>query len=167
MAQQRIILTNAEPNMNASGEELADIIIHRLGLMPRKKGSTEKMNKVLVELYERSKQSAQTRDPAKSIMTVEEMAYFAGITRQTMYEYLKRWIELDLLTKVSFVDSNHQVVIGYRLNGYTLEQAFEKARARINNHLDLSQKYIRELQRILKNEKISQAQKGKADTKQE
>lgn len=165
MAQQKIILTNIEPNINATSEELAQILIDRLGLMPRKKGSTERMNKVLIEIYERAKNANQTKDPTKCIMTVEDMAYFAGISRQTMYEYLKRWLELDLITKVSYVDSSHQVVIGYKLNGNTVEQAFEKARARINNNLDLTLKYIRELQRVLKNEKISQAQKGKSEAK--
>jgi hypothetical protein len=167
MAQQKIILTNAEPNINATSEELALIIIERLGLMPRKKGSTERMNKVLIELYERAKDSSQSKDPTKSIMTVEQMAFFAGITRQTMYEYLKRWLELDLITKVSFVDEKHQVIIGYKLNGNTVEQAFEKARARISNNLDLSLKYIKELQRVLKNEKISQSQKGKSEQKEQ
>jgi hypothetical protein len=167
MAQQKIILTSVEPNMNATSEELAQTIIDRLGLMPRKKGSTERMNKVLVELYERSKDGSQSKDPTKSIMTVEAMAYFAGITRQTMYEYLKRWLELDLITKVSFVDAQHQVIIGYKLNGNTVELAFDKARARINNNLDLTLKYIKELQRVLKNEKISLAQKGKSEQKEQ
>ena len=52
LAQQKIILTNVEPDINATADELANVVIWRLGLMPRKKGSTEKMNKVLIELYE-------------------------------------------------------------------------------------------------------------------
>jgi hypothetical protein len=167
MAFRRIILTDAEPNLNATGEELADIIIQRLGLMPRKSGSTERMNKVLAELYERAKDAGQARDPSKSIVTVEEMAIFAGITRQTMYEYLKRWIELDLISKISYVDKDRKVIIGYKLNGSTLEQAFEKARARINNNLDLTLKCIKEMQRVVKNEKISASQKGKSSQKDE
>jgi hypothetical protein len=162
MSEQKIILTNAEPNLNASSEEMADIIIQRLGLMPRKKGSTEKMNLVLMELYERAKEAARVHMPAKAIMTVEEMGGFAGITRQTMYDYIKRWLELDLIVKTSYIDIENKVNIGYRLNGNTLEQAFEKARARINNNLDLTLKYIREMQRTVKNEKIStSAQKNK------
>jgi hypothetical protein len=164
MAEQKIILTNIEPNLNANSDELAAVLIYRLGLMPRKKGSTERMNKVMIELYERAKDAGQTKDPSKSIVTVEEMAVFAGITRQTMYEYLKRWLELDLITKMSYVDSEKRVVIGYKLNGNTLEQAFDKAQAKIHNHLDLSSKYVKELQRVLKNEKISVSQKAKSET---
>ncbi len=152
---QKIQLTNAEADMNPSSEELAGVLIERLGLMPRKKGSTEKMNKVLVEFYERAKNASRTKDPTRSIMTVEEMGYHAGITRQTMYDYLKRWLELDLIIKTSFIDQHNNVVIGYRLNGNTLEQAFEKSRMRISNNLDTTMKYMRELQKVIKNEKIS------------
>jgi hypothetical protein len=167
MSEQKIILLSAEPNLNADSEELAEIIIQRLGLMPRKKGSTEKMNFVLMEFYERAKEAARIHMPAKAIMTVEEMGAFAGITRQTMYDYIKRWLELDLIIKTSYIDIENKVNIGYRLNGNTLEQAFEKARARINNHLDLTVKYIRELQRTVKNEKISSsAQKNKSPDRQ-
>lgn len=158
----KIILTNVEPDINANSEELADVLIQRLGLMPRKKGSTEKMHRVLIELYERAKEAARTKNPTKSIMTVEDMAYFAGITRQTMYDYLKRWLELDMINKTSFIDETQKVVIGYKLNGNTLETAFEKARARINNHMDFTSKYIKELQKIVKNEKISQSRQEKA-----
>ena len=160
-AEQKLILTNIEPNINANSEEQADVLIQRLGLMPRKKGSTERMNKVLIELYERAKDAARQKNPTKSIITVEDMAYFAGITRQTMYDYLKRWLDLDLITKTSYIGQDNKVVIGYKLNGNTLELAFEKARARINNNLDLTLKYIRELQKTLKNEKISKSQKSR------
>lgn len=163
-AAQKIILADTEPDINAGSLDLAQVVIERLGLMPRKRGSTEKMNRVLVELYERAKEASRQKDPTKSIMTVEEMAYFAGITRQTMYDYLKRWLLLDLIQKTSFIGENHKVVIGYRLNGPTLEAAFEKARTRITNNLDYTFRYIKELQRILKNEKISEAQKEKAET---
>jgi len=159
-AQQKIILTNIEPDINANSEQQAQVLIHRLGLMPRKKGSTERMNRVLIELYERAKDANRHKNPTKSIMTVEDMAYHAGITRQTMYDYLKRWLALDLINKTSFIDENHKVVIGYKLNGNTLEQAYEKARARINNNLDFTAKYIRELQKTLKNEKISASHKA-------
>jgi len=164
-AEQKIILTNIEPNINANSEELANVLIQRMGLMPRKKGSTERMNKVLIELYERAKEASRHKDPTKSIMTVEDMAYFAGITRQTMYDYLRRWLMLDLINKTSYIDQSHKVVIGYKLNGNTLEQAFEKSRVRINNNLEFTLKYIRELQKTVKNEKISQSQKSKSDKK--
>ncbi len=158
--ENKIILKASEPDINAGSDELAGILVDRLGLMPRKKGSTDKMHKVLVELYERAKEASRRKMPNKAIMTVEEMGFFAGITRQTMYDYLKRWLELELISKVSYIDMDNNVVIGYRLNGNTLEQAFEKTRAKINNNLDLTNKYIRELQRILKNEKIKGSQKG-------
>ena len=159
--ENKIILTGKEPDINAGSEELAGVIIERLGLMPRKKGSTDKMHNVLIELYERAKEGSQRKMPNKAIMTVEEMGFFAGITRQTMYDYLKRWLDLELITKVSYIDMNNNVVIGYRLNGNTLEQAFEKAKVKINNNLELTSKYIRELQRIRKNEKIKDNQKDK------
>ena len=160
-AKQKIILENIDPDINAGSEQLAEVIIARLGLMPRKKGSTEKMNKVLIEIYERAKEASRRKEPKKALMSVEDMAFFAGITRQTMYDYIKRWVELDLIVKTSYIDENNKVVIGYKLNGNTLEQAFEKARARINNNLDLTVKYIRELQKTLKNEKISKSIKDK------
>jgi len=156
LAQQKIILTNIEPDINATADELANVVIWRLGLMPRKKGSTEKMNKVLIELYERAKQASKQKQQTKAIMTVEDMAMFAGITRQTMYDYIKRWLDLDLITKTSYIGLDNKVVVGYKLNGSTLETTFDKAKMRISNHLDLTKKYILELQKQLKNEKISQ-----------
>ena len=155
LKMEKIILTNEEPNINADSHEMASVIINRLGLMPRKKGATERMNRVLIELYERSKLAGKEKSPTASIMTVEEMATFAGITRQTMYDYLKRWLLLDLIVKTSYIDKSDKVVIGYKLNGPTLENAFEKAKARILNNLDFTQKYIGELQRTIKNEKLS------------
>ena len=158
----KIILTDVEPSMNPNSKELAHIIITRIGLMPRKKGSTEDMYRPLIELYERSKRAYREKKPSLAVMTVEEMGEYAGITRQTMYDYLRRWLDLNLIVKTSYIDANEKVVIGYRLNGNTLEQAFEKAVMRIKNNLETTQKYVRELQKVLKNEKISQAQRGRA-----
>lgn len=141
--------------MNPTSEELADVIIHRLGLHPRKTGATEKMHHVLIELYEKTKAASREKNPKYAIMSVEEMAAYAHIKRQTMYDYLKRWLALDLIKKTSLVDHTGNVTIGYQLNGNTLESAYEKARAKIINHLDFTHKYILELQRLLKNEKIS------------
>jgi len=157
-SMKEIILNNLEPGINPSSEELANIIIERMGLMPRKKGSTEKMNQVLLELYEKAKAANKEKNPTLAIMTVEEMAVYAGITRQTMYDYLKRWLSLNLIIKNSFIDRENKVVIGYKLNGATLENAFEKAMVQIQNNLEQTQKYIVELQRIVKNEKIKQSQ---------
>jgi hypothetical protein len=159
----KIILTDIEPGINPSSDELANIVVTRLGLMPRKRGSTEKMNMVLVELYERSKRAYREKKPTDAVMTVEEMALLAGITRQTMYDYLKRWLAVDFIAKTSFIGPENKVVVGYKLNGNTLENAFEKARARISSNLDFTLKYILELQKTLKNEKISQGMKVKGD----
>lgn len=155
MAMPQFILRHAEPTMNPSSDELANVIIHRLGLMPRKKGSTEKMHRVLIELYEKAKVASRDKTPTAAIMTVEEMALHASISRQTMYDYIKRWIDTEFITKTSYIGSDQKVVVGYKLNGPTLESAFEKTRTRVHNNLDLTAKYVQELQRIVKNEKIS------------
>ncbi len=100
-------------------------------------------------------------------MTVEEMGLFAGITRQTMYDYLRRWLSLNLISKTSYIKDS-KVIIGYKLNGNTLENAFEKAHQTIQNNLVLTQNLIKELQKKIKNEKISNAQKERlVDDKQE
>jgi hypothetical protein len=146
--------------MNPSSDELANIVLSRIGLMPRKKGSTDKMHKTLVEMYERAKQANRKKQPELAVMTVEEMGLFAGITRQTMYDYLSRWLDLKLITKTSYIKDN-KVIIGYKLNGSTLENAFEKTSLAIQSNLDLTKKYIQELQKLVKNEKISESQKQK------
>ncbi|MBS3115245.1 hypothetical protein J4482_01305 [Candidatus Woesearchaeota archaeon] len=153
----KIILTNHEPNMNPTADELSRIIMHRMGLMPRKEGSTDKMQNVLVEIYEKMKAAQREKHPEAAVMTVEEMGLHAGITRQTMYDYLKRWVELDLISKTSFI-TDGKVIIGYKLNGSTLESAFEKSVQRITNYLETSMKYVRELQKLIKNEKIAASQ---------
>jgi hypothetical protein len=156
--ETKIVLHNSEASMNPTSEELARIIVTRMGLEPRKAGSTDKMFRALVELYERAKTSNRDKKPEAAVITVEEMAAFAGISRQTMYDYLGRWLDLDLIVKTSYIVDN-SVVIGYKLNGLTLESAYEKAKQRIVTNLDLTAMYIRELQKLIKNEKISQAQR--------
>lgn len=143
--------------MNPTADELSRIIMHRMGLMPRKEGSTDKMQNVLVEIYEKMKAAQREKHPEAAVMTVEEMGLHAGITRQTMYDYLKRWVELDLISKTSFI-TDGKVIIGYKLNGSTLESAFEKSVQRITNYLETSMKYVRELQKLIKNEKIAASQ---------
>ena len=86
-------------------------------------------------------------------MPVEEMAFFAGIKRQTMYDYLHRWLDLNILKKTSFV-SGGKVVIGYELNGTNLENAFRKAESKIKGHLDASFRVIAGLQKEIKKEKL-------------
>jgi len=157
----KIVLTNKETGLNPTSEELAKIILARIGLEPRKRGSTENMHKVFLELYERMKMANREKKPELAVMTVEEMGVFAGITRQTMYDYLKRWLALNIISKTSYIKEG-KVIIGYKLNGATLESAFEKSVLNIQNNLETTKKYIQELQRVLKNEKISQKQKENA-----
>ncbi len=152
----KFVLSHREPGMNPGSEELASVVIDRLGLSPRKTGSTDRMHKTLIELYERQKRANREKKPEAAVLTVEEMAIMAGITRQTMYDYLRRWLDLNLIAKTSYIE-NSKVIIGYKLNGPTLESAFDKAVGRIQGHLDDSKKYIVELQRIIKNEKIRAA----------
>ena len=151
----KIILKDTEPGLHPSPEDLAAIILDRMGLEPRKKGSTDKFHRVLAELYEKSKEAARNKNPESAILTVEEMALHAGITRQTMYEYLKRWLDLTFIVKTSYIKDG-KVIIGYKLNGNTLESAFEKSVQKINNSLETTAKYVQEYQRILKNDKIKQ-----------
>lgn len=160
--QHKIIIQDHEPSINPTSEELAAIILARIGLMPRKEGSTDKMHRVLLELYERAKQSYRQKKPELGVMTVEEMGYHAGISRQTMYDYLNRWTTLNIINKTSYI-ANGKVTIGYKLTGNTLEQSFEKVIGRIKMNMELTQRYIRELQRLVKNEKISETQSSKAD----
>lgn len=158
----KILISDAEPGMNPTAEELSKIILTRIGLTPRKQGSTEKMHNVLLELYEKAKASQRDKKPEAAVMTVEEMGLFAGITRQTMYDYLKRWLELSMIVKTSYINEG-KVVVGYKLNGNTLESAFEKAMQRVNNNLETSMKLVRELQKLVKNEKIAKTQKGRSE----
>ena len=161
MAKRAFYLTNIEPSsMNPDSKELASVIINRMGLEPRKKGSTDLMYRVLIELYERTKLSNKEKKPELAVLTVEEMGNVAGITRQTMYDYIKRWIDLDLIVKTSYIYEG-KVIIGYKLNGATLENSFEKASVKIKNNLDLTLKLVKELQNSIKKEKISETMKNK------
>ncbi|MBR9676657.1 hypothetical protein GOV04_00760 [Candidatus Woesearchaeota archaeon] len=155
--KNKIVLQDIEASMNPTSVELAQVILARAGLEPRKEGSTEKMHKILIELYERAKTAGRQKQPEAAVMTVEELAIFAGITRQTMYDYLKRWLALNLITKTSYI-VNTKVIIGYKLNGATLEAAFDRAHVQVNNIMDLTKKYVTQLQRVIKNEKISASQ---------
>lgn len=154
----KFVLEDHSIDTNVGSDNLASAIMTRIGLLPRKKGSTEKMHNVLLEFYERAKAANRDKKPELAVMTVEDMANNAGISRQTMYEYLGRWLDLGLIVKTSFI-SEGKVVIGYRLNGPTLETAFQKVQEQVNGHLDTTLKLVQELQKSVKNEKISQSQK--------
>ena len=162
----KIIINDLEPGMNPTSEELSKVILARIGLMPRKQGSTDKMHNVLLELYEKAKLSQREKRPESAVMTVEEMGIFAGITRQTMYDYLKRWLDLNLIVKTSYINEG-KVVVGYKLNGNTMESAFEKAMQKINNNMETSMKLVRELQKLVKNEKIAKTQKERVEEQSE
>lgn len=153
----KIMIGDQEPGMNPTAEELSKVIMARMGLMPRKEGSTDKMHNVLAELYEKMKIAQREKKPEAAVMTVEELGLHAGITRQTMYDYLRRWLELDLVAKTSYIQGG-KVIVGYKLNGGTLESSFMKAVQKINNHLETSMKYVKELQKLIKNEKIAASQ---------
>ncbi|RLE45762.1 hypothetical protein DRJ22_03620 [Candidatus Woesearchaeota archaeon] len=147
-----IQLNKTEP-IGKEKEELAKVLLARFGLLPRKKDGIAKFDKLLLELYERKKQANREKKPETAVMPVEEMALYAGIKRQTMYDYLKRWLDLQILKKTSFV-SEGKVVIGYELNGNNLEGAFRKAEATIKAHIDTSFRIIEELQLEIKKEKL-------------
>ncbi len=154
---EKIVLNGIEPSINPTSDEMANVVLSRIGLLPRKKGATDKMHRALLEMYERAKKSYRTKKPELAVMTVEEMGMHAGITRQTMYDYLRRWTEINLIVKTSYIYDG-KVVVGYKLNGNTIEQAFEKAMGTIKSNMDATQRYIRELQRLVKNEKIAETQ---------
>src|SRR3989338_8037196 len=149
----KIVLEDVESLPDASPEELAKAILARFGLIPRKRDGQAQMHPLLLELYERKKAANREKKPEAAVMPVEQMGLYAGIKRQTMYEYLHRWLELGILKKTSFVASG-KVVIGYELNGPTIEAAFRKAETRIKNHLDGTFKLLEQLQNTIKKEKI-------------
>lgn len=149
----KIQLGHAEILPSSSVEEMSKTLLTRFGLIPRKRDGQAQFHKLLLELYERKKIANREKRPETGVMTVEEMGFFAGIKRQTMYDYLGRWTKLNILKKTSFV-SDGKVVIGYELNGPTMEMAFKKAEYTIRNHLDESFNLIRELQNEIKKEKL-------------
>jgi hypothetical protein len=145
--------TEALPD--AESGETARVLLARFGLLPRKRDSAAQMHTLLLELYERKKTSNRMKKPEEAVLTVEDMGVFAGIKRQTMYDYLGRWLALNVLKKTSFV-ANGKVVIGYELNGPNLEAAFKKAEFVIKNHVEQSLDIVRGLQNQVKKEKIRQ-----------
>jgi hypothetical protein len=146
------MLGNAEP-VNNNSEELAKVLLARFGLLPRKKDGSAQLHKLVLELYERKKQANREKKPEAAVLPVEEMALHASIKRQTMYDHLRRWLDLQILKKTSFV-SGGKVVIGYELNGTNLEGAFRKAESTLKGHMDASFRIIEKLQNEIKKEKL-------------
>jgi len=142
-----------EPVPESTHDELAKVVLARFGLLPKKRDAKAKFTGLLLELYERKKAANRERKPELSVMTVEQMAAYAGIARQTMYDYLTTWKELQVLKKTSFVNEG-KVVIGYELNGQNLEGAFRKADNVLRAHSELSLSMIRQLQNEIKKEKL-------------
>ena len=161
----KIQLQHTEPIDNST-EELAKTLIARFGLIPRKKDATAKFHKLILELYERKKQANREKKPEIAVMPVEEMGIFSGIKRQTMYDYLRRWLDLQILKKTSFV-SGGKVIIGYELNGNNLEGAFRKAEYVVKNNMEQSFKLIEELQNEIKKEKIKAASAPQTNASEE
>ena len=151
----KIQLEKAEALHDANNEELAKTLLARFGLLPRKKDGSAAMQKLLLELYECKKQANREKKPELAVLPVELMGAVAGIKRQTMYEYLHRWLDLNILKKTSFV-SEGKVIIGYELNGTNLEGAFRKAESTIKGHLESSFRLIELLQTEIKREKLKQ-----------
>ncbi|PIN76171.1 hypothetical protein COV18_00555 [Candidatus Woesearchaeota archaeon CG10_big_fil_rev_8_21_14_0_10_37_12] len=146
------LLDHKEP-INNNSQELATALLARFGLLPRKKDGAAQFHTLLLELYERKKEANRDKRPESAIMPVEEMALHASIKRQTMYDHLRRWLDLQIIKKTSFV-SGGKVIIGYELNGTNLESAFRKAESTIKAHMDASFRIIENLQNEVKKEKL-------------
>ena len=155
----KIQLEHAEALPDANVEELSRTLLARFGLLPRNKDGSAAMHKLLLELYERKKAANRDRKPEAAVIPVDMMGNIAGIKRQTMYEYLHRWLDLSILKKTSFV-ADGKVVIGYELNGANLEGAFRKAETAVRNHLEASLKIVDTLQNEVKKDKIRQGLKA-------
>ena len=151
----KIELGYLNPGPGASSEELSKVILARFGLLPRKKDAKAGFHSLLFELYERKKEANRSQNPEKAVMSVEEMGAFAGIKRQTMYDYLNRWLMLQIIKKTSFV-KNKTVIMGYELNGSNLENAFRKAETIVKDHVEQSLDLIKELQNEIKKDKLKE-----------
>lgn len=149
-------LDHHEIGPDATSEDVAKTVLARFGLLPRKKDAQATMHTLLLELSERKKASNREKRPELAVMSVEDMGVFASIARQTMYEYLGRWLDLAILRKTSFVN-NGKVVIGYELNGPTIEAAFKKAEQTISNHVQETLEVVRRLQQEVKREKLKKS----------
>ena len=141
------------PGLDANSEELAKVVLARFGLVPRKNDAKAGFHKLLIELYEAKKLALKEKRPEYAILPVETMALHAGIARQTMYDHLSRWKQLQIIKKTSVV-RNSEVIIGYELNGNNLEAAFRRAESIINGHIERSIEVIQDLQNTIKKEKL-------------
>jgi len=151
-----------KPTNNADPLELIRCILSRFGLLPRKKGAKINIDKLILELYEAKKRAYKDKNPNLAIMTVEEMAGFAGVSRQTMYDYLYRFLQLNILKKTTYIGKS-QLIVGYELSGPNLESSFSKASEMIEEQLKTSINLIKELQNEIKKEKLKHAAASQKD----
>ena len=119
-----------------------------------------KLIPLILELYERKKQAYKNKLPDEAVMTVEAMATYAQVSRQTMYDYLYRFLQLNILKKTSFM-KQHELITGYELSGHNLETSFTKAITLIHEELGTSLELIKSLQNEIKKEKLRFAMDSK------
>jgi hypothetical protein len=149
----KIELKYMNPGQGADSDELSRVVLARFGLMPRKKDAKAGFHRLILEMYEKKKAANNEKKPELAVMNVEEMGAISGIKRQTMYDYLRRWTNLQILKKTTLVN-NGAVIMGYELNGINLENAFRKAEAIIQEHVSKSIEIVKELQNEVKKEKL-------------
>lgn len=149
----KIELKYMNPGQGANSDELSRVVLARFGLMPRKKDAKAGFHRLILEMYEKKKAANNEKKPELAVMNVEEMGAISGIKRQTMYDYLKRWTNLQILKKTTLVN-NGAVITGYELNGINLENAFRKAETIIREHVNKSIEIVKELQNEVKKEKL-------------
>jgi hypothetical protein len=128
-----------------TSDEILKTILKRMGLAPSKVDAIGDFNRLFKELYERKKFAI--KDPKNSVMSVDEMSIYAGIKRQTMYDYLNRWLEIRFLKKTC-IGFNEK--IGYELSGASLEASFQKVQDYFQKEMNLTGNMIHhwiELQR--------------------
>lgn len=148
-----IQLARTRPLEHADPKELTRCILSRFGLLPRKQGAKIRVEALLLELYERKKHAYRHKRPDNAVMTVEAMATYARVSRQTMYDYLYRFLQINILKKTSFM-KDHALITGYELSGHNLETSFSKAISIIHEELDASLELVRSLQNEIKKEKL-------------
>src|SRR3989338_5438807 len=155
-----IQLALTKPLENADHKKLTRCILSRFGLLPRKQGAKIRIEALILELYERKKQAYKNKLPDEAVMTVEAMATYAQVSRQTMYDYLYRLLQLNILKKTSFM-KQHELITGYELSGHNLETSFTKAITLIHEELGTSLELIKSLQNEIKKEKLRFAMDSK------
>lgn len=146
-------LKKLNPGPNPTKEELASVILGRVGLLPKKRDAKAGFNKLLLELYERKKKAVRENRPEIALFKIEEMASIAGIKRQTFYDYLGRWTSLGIIKKETYLRDTSKLR-GYELAGNNIEHAFKKIKNYFDEHLESTRSMIITLQSEIKKEKL-------------